>query len=83
MNIECTGCYLIRFTMEQEGKNKYRTITCIHENRECPCKTCLVKITCNLLDNLKDCEEFQQFNIKYPTNEYWRERSENANKIQI
>jgi hypothetical protein len=67
---------------EEREHIKPEAVSCVHENRECPCKTCLVKVTCDILENMKHCEKYQEFNMKYPTNDYWRERSENANKVQ-
>ena len=57
MNKECQGCYLIKVAYPSDPC----TITCQVEDLDCPCKTCLVKITCDLLERSSSCEPFQTF----------------------
>ena len=81
MNPECIGCYLIRSTIEShktlDQSISPDAVSCVHQDQsDCPCKSCLVKITCDMIENMIACEKFMDFNIKYPTNDYWRERRE-------
>ncbi len=77
MNEECRGCFIIRHTLyERFGEKKLteEQIYCEHENLDCPCKTCLVKITCDILSEMSNCSYFIDFNIKHSHNEYWVNR---------
>ena len=83
MNEECNGCYLIRIFVNDTLKPcKPEQLTCEHENLPCPCKNCLVKITCDIIDNGQYCEPYYEFNFKYNKNHYWAGRRRNANQIQ-
>jgi hypothetical protein len=66
MNKECQGCYLYR-TLFYEPLNdppELENITCEYEKLKCPCKTCLVKITCNIIDG-GACKEFIEFTVEH------------------
>jgi hypothetical protein len=71
MQEECKGCYLIRIYRE---KYLPEQLTCQHETLDCPCKTCLVKVTCDMVDVSRSCESFTKFNIEHSTNSYWAKR---------
>lgn len=74
MNEECDGCYLMRiFSIEHKKEN----ISCGHENLKCPCKTCIVKVMCDIIENSQTCESFINFNLIYNDDTYWdRKRNE-------
>jgi hypothetical protein len=89
MEKECEGCFLIRTVFQTHLKQmepiEEEQISCEHDHRDCPCKTCLVKITCNQIEYALDCQRYVEFNIKYPHNSYWEriaKERENANQIQ-
>ena len=76
-NEECRGCYLIRLFTKEHHPDK---ISCEHEKLDCPCKTCLVKVTCDMIAVNRSCEPFIKFNIEHPTNEYWIKEKEKYNR---
>ena len=68
MNKECRGCYLIRLFTKEHHPDK---VICQHETLDCPCKNCLVKVTCDMVEVNRSCEAFTKFNTEHPTNSYW------------
>ena len=86
MKEECRGCFLMRFILyENIYEKKYieEQISCKQDKLDCPCKTCLVKITCDMTEYSLECQYYIDFNIKYPHNKFWEKEAEkrNANKI--
>jgi hypothetical protein len=65
MNKECQGCYLMRIILDDSlfDPPKPEQISCQHEDSDCPCKTCLLKIICNPIEG-GSCKEFTEFNVK-------------------
>ena len=73
---ECRGCYLIRLMSEDCDPSK---LTCQQEEHDCPCKTCLVKVTCTIVgESGGPCEKYIDFNMKHPPNDFWREYNKNS-----
>ena len=83
MKEECRGCHLIRIIIK-DGIITYHPdqISCENEEYDCPCKTCLVKSMCDIIENGMKCEVWVDFNTKYGTNEFWIERRENGVNIK-
>ena len=74
---ECRGCCLIRI-LEDEAFTEDQ-MHCEYENLPCPCKTCIVKITCDIVNEWTDCSYYTDFSMKYATNEYWINRRKEKN----
>ena len=75
MEKECRGCYLSRILSHDPFK-RYDPdeVSCEHEKLNCPCKECLVKVMCNMIENGSHCEEWIDFNMKYNKNDYWEKK---------
>jgi hypothetical protein len=68
---ECRGCYLLRIAVTQKDDEK--KISCELQDYDCPCKTCLTKVTCDIIKNCQYCKPFLEFNAKYSSNrDYWK-----------
>ena len=83
MNKECQGCYLIRIILSSDPPYDVPPtpdqISCQHEDLPCPCKTCLVKITCDTIEIGSTCQTFIDFNLKYNKNHYWEKQRKEKN----
>ena len=66
MNKECQGCYLLRIFTDETLYEPVNLdhVSCGYQNFKCPCKICLVKVTCNIIEG-GSCDEFIKFNVKH------------------
>jgi hypothetical protein len=72
MKKECNGCFCIRVLIGDTIRPvNPEQMTCEMEELDCPCKICLVKITCNMIDHGDSCQKWMDFNIKHATSDYW------------
>jgi hypothetical protein len=85
MKKECQGCYLVRNTVNQTLGPPIDSsrISCGIEDLDCPCKTCLVKITCDIIENSTLCEPFQTFHLMHGKGEYWENRRKENVQIPL
>lgn len=78
MKEECRGCFLIR-VLKDDPYYADNKINCEFQHLLCPCKTCLVKITCNMIDKMSTCQVSIDFSMQHATNEYWTKRRKEEN----
>lgn len=84
MKDECRGCCLVRITMESHNIGRRPDsdllredqVSCEYDSKECPCKTCIVKSMCDIIEQSHNCEKFIAFNIEHSSNDFWKEHGQ-------